>query len=192
MVKSGITREELIQWGGEEVFNQALAICNSGDVSDVTYNDDTLEISGKIEQPSGWAMPVKFKLEAGGRIHSECPCITNQKYGQVCPHVVAIGLALTILEMEDEESKSEVGVVQRNGSLFDLLPENAAILALEHNSYNLSTVRLRLPTTTSDSDLLESSNPPERSSSFRMTAPRFSDAVRCWSRRLRAASKSSG
>ena len=102
MVKSGITREELIQWGGEEVFNQALAICNSGDVSDVTYNDDTLEISGKIEQPSGWAMPVKFKLEAGGRIHSECPCITNQKYGQVCPHVVAIGLALTILEMDEE------------------------------------------------------------------------------------------
>ena len=103
MVKSGITRDELIQWGGDEVFNQALAICNSGDVSDVTYNDDTLEISGKIEQPSGWAMPVKFKLEAGGRIHSECPCITNQKYGQVCPHVVAIGLALTILEMDDSD-----------------------------------------------------------------------------------------
>ena len=103
MVKSGITREELIQWGGEDVFNQALALCNSGDVHDVTYNDDTLEITGKIEQPSGWAMPVKFKLEAGGRIHSECPCITNQKYGQVCPHVVAIGLALTILEMDDSD-----------------------------------------------------------------------------------------
>ena len=114
MVKSGITREELIGWGGDEVFNQALAICNSGDVSDVQYNDDTLEISGKIEQPSGWAMPVKFKLEAGGRIHSECPCITNQKYGQVCPHVVAIGLALTIMEMDEEESKSEVEVEQRN------------------------------------------------------------------------------
>ena len=102
MVTSGITREELVQWGGEEVFNQALALCNSGDVHDVVYNDDTLEISGKIDQPSGWAMPVKFRLEAGGRIHSECPCITNQKYGQVCPHVVAIGLALTILEMDDE------------------------------------------------------------------------------------------
>ena len=101
MVTSGITREELIQWGGDEVFNQALAICNSGDVSDVRYDDDTLEISGKIEQPSGWSMPVKFKLEAGGRIRSECPCITNQKYGQVCPHVVAIGLALTILEMDE-------------------------------------------------------------------------------------------
>ena len=107
MVKSGITKEELIEWGGQEVFNQALSLCNSGDVSDVTYDDDTLEITGKIEQPSGWAMPVKFKLEAGGRIRSECPCITNQKYGQVCPHVVAIGLALTIQEMEDEEESGE-------------------------------------------------------------------------------------
>ena len=103
MITSGITREELVQWGGADVFNQALALCNSGDVHDVVYNDDTLEVSGKIEQPSGWDMPVKFKLEAGGRIHSECPCITNQKYGQACPHVVAIGLALTVLEMTDDD-----------------------------------------------------------------------------------------
>ena len=62
MVKSGITREELISWGGSEVFNQALTLCNSGDVTDVRYDDDTLTVSGKIEQPSGWAMPVSFKL----------------------------------------------------------------------------------------------------------------------------------
>ena len=129
MVKSGITREELIQWGGDEVFNQALAICNSGDVSDVTYNDDTLEISGKIEQPSGWAMPVKFKLEAGGRIKSFCPCITNQKFGQICPHVVAIGLALTILEMDDDEVEEKGGGGQRSEdstvqpSTFNLQPD---------------------------------------------------------------------
>ena len=101
--KSGITREELIGWGGPEVFNQALALCQSGDVTDVSYDDETLLVSGKIEQPSGWAMPVSFKLEPGGRIKSNCPCVTNQKYGQVCPHVVAIGLALSIQEMEDEE-----------------------------------------------------------------------------------------
>ena len=100
--KSGITREELIDWGGSEVFNQALAICQSGDVLDVAYDDDTLVVSGKIAQPSGWAMPVSFKLEPGGRIKSNCPCVTNQRYGQVCPHVVAIGLALTVMEMDDE------------------------------------------------------------------------------------------
>ena len=103
MVKSGISREELIGWGGPEVFNQALALCNSGDVTDVRYDDDTLTVSGKIEQPSGWAMPVSFKLEAGGRIHSNCPCETNQRYSQVCPHVVAIGLALSIMELDEPE-----------------------------------------------------------------------------------------
>ena len=103
MVTSGITREELIGWGGAETFNQAVALCNSGDVTAVAYDDETLTVSGKIEQPSGWAMPVRFRLEAGGRIRSECPCITNQRYGQVCPHVVAVGLALSILEEEAAE-----------------------------------------------------------------------------------------
>ena len=105
MIKSGITREELIQWGGDETFNQALALCNSGDVSEVVYDDETLTITGKIAQPNGWTMPVKFHLEPGGRIKSECPCITNQKYGQVCPHVVAIGLALVIQEMDEIETE---------------------------------------------------------------------------------------
>ena len=61
-----------------------------------------------------------------------------------------------ILPISAEKSKSEVGVVQRNDSLFDLLPEDTAILALEHNSYNLSAVRLRLPTTT----ILYTGDPP--------------------------------
>ena len=103
MIKSGITREELIGWGGEEVFNQALAICNSGDVVDVEYNDDTLEISGKIMRPDGWGMPVSLKLEAKGRVRSKCPCYTNQKLGQVCPHVVAIAIARMVAEMDDDD-----------------------------------------------------------------------------------------
>ena len=94
-VKSGITHDEIIQWGGQEVFNQALALCNSGDVSDVKYDDDTLVISGKILQPSGYQMPVSLKLKPNGRIDSKCPCPTNQRFGKVCAHVVAIGTRRT-------------------------------------------------------------------------------------------------
>ena len=104
MIKSGITREELIGWGGEEVFNQALAICNSGDVVDVEYDDDTLEISGKIMRPDGWGMPVSLKLEAKGRVRSDCPCYTNRKLGQICPHVVAIAIARMVAEMDDGDT----------------------------------------------------------------------------------------
>ena len=105
MVKSGLTKDELIAWGGVEVFNQAFALCNSGDVKDVAYDDDTLVVSGKIIQPSGWEMPVSFKLLAEGRIRSLCPCAQNQNFGRICPHVVAIGIALWVLEMELPEER---------------------------------------------------------------------------------------
>ena len=100
MVKSGITKDELIEWGGVEVFNQAFALCNSGDVKDVRYDDDSLVVSGKIEQPGGWEMPVSLKLMPGGRIKSMCHCLANQRDGKVCPHVVAIGIALWVMEMD--------------------------------------------------------------------------------------------
>ena len=58
MIRSGITREELESWGGKDVFNPGLALCNSGDVTDVRYDDETLTVSGKIQQRGGWAMPT--------------------------------------------------------------------------------------------------------------------------------------
>ena len=97
---SGITQDELMSWGGVEVFNQAVMLCNAGDVSDVTYDDETLVVKGKIAQPNGWAMPVSFRLERGRSIHSDCPCVTNQRFGMVCEHVVAIGLALHLQELD--------------------------------------------------------------------------------------------
>ena len=104
--RSGITRDEIIGWGGVEVFNQAFALCNSGDIRDVAYDDDTLTVSGKIAQPGGWDMPVSFKLERAGRIKSECPCMKNQRYGMVCEHVVAIGFALHLMEQEADEAEA--------------------------------------------------------------------------------------
>ena len=103
MISSGITKEELIGWGGAEVFNQALALCNSGDVGSVEYDDAKVEISGRIARPGGWAMPVSLTLKEKGRIESHCPCYANQKLGQVCPHVVAIGIAQMAMEAEERE-----------------------------------------------------------------------------------------
>ncbi len=101
MIKSGITREEIENWGGTETFNQALALVNSGDVTSVKYDDETVTISGKIARPDGWEMPVSLKLKERGRIESHCPCYQNQKLGSVCPHVVALGIALFVLEMDE-------------------------------------------------------------------------------------------
>ena len=106
MVKSGITKEEIIAWGGAEVFNQALAMCNAGDVSDVRYDDEKLEISGKIIRENGWGMPVSLTLKDRGTVKSHCPCYHNQKLGQICPHVVAIAIAQMVIEMDDESEET--------------------------------------------------------------------------------------
>lgn len=101
MITSGITQEEIIGWGGSEVFSQALALCNSGDVLCASYDDDSLVISGKILQGGGYEMPVSFKLMPGGRIKSMCPCAKNRLYGQVCAHVVALGIKVMVDEMPE-------------------------------------------------------------------------------------------
>ena len=110
---SGITFDELRKWGGDDVFNQGMAIVNSGDVVQVAYDDEKLEVTGRINQPSGWEMPVRFHLEPGGRIRSFCPCYANQKLGQVCPHVVAVGIALAVREMPEEEAEEVEGGEER-------------------------------------------------------------------------------
>ena len=102
MVKSGITREELIGWGGVETFNQGLALCNSGDVHDVSYDDDTLTVTGYVDLPDGFPMKVSCTLGAGGRVTSHCPCYTNKAQGKICFHTLAIGIALMVSEMDDE------------------------------------------------------------------------------------------
>jgi len=102
---SGITREELEAWGGKEVFNQGLALCNSGDVSDVRYDDETLTVSGKIQQRGGWAMPVSFTLTRASCVRSHCPCAANQRFGRICEHVLAVGIALWVMESEEAEKR---------------------------------------------------------------------------------------
>ena len=101
MVKSGISFAEVRQWGGDDVFNQGMALCQSGDVLGVEYDDDTLTVTGKVTMSSGYPAEISFKLDRGGRIKSNCPCRTNQQYGMVCPHVTALGIALATLEMDD-------------------------------------------------------------------------------------------
>ena len=109
MDKSGITQAELVKWAGPETFNQALAIVNSGDVSEVVFDRDTLEVTGKIAQRSGWDMKVRFHLEPNGRVKSFCPCARNQNLSLICEHVVALGIVLMVREMEDVKTERKSG-----------------------------------------------------------------------------------
>jgi len=116
---SGITQEELIGWGGAEVFNQALQCVNHGDVVEAVYDDEKLEMRGKIAQPSGWDMPVSFQLKPNNCILSRCPCDTNRRYGKVCFHVVAVGLAVMCKEMDEAEEERRKVKVEGQGQGVD-------------------------------------------------------------------------
>ncbi len=105
MPTSGITRSELIKWGGPTVFNQALAIVNAGDVVEAEYDDEKLEIRGRIMKGDNWAMPLSLQLMRDERVKSNCPCRMNKEYGQICPHVVALGIAILIKDEEERQRK---------------------------------------------------------------------------------------
>ncbi|MGN0847187.1 MAG: SNF2-related protein [Kiritimatiellia bacterium] len=104
MTPKDLTNEILIGWGGAEVFNQALVMAKRGQVVSADWDDATGEATGKIAQSSGWEMQTGFTLLSDGRIKSHCPCRTNQEFGMVCPHVVAIGLLL-MCRMGDPEAE---------------------------------------------------------------------------------------
>ena len=101
MVKCGLTKEQLIAWGGTLIFNDGLLLCHEGRVKKVAYDPEKHELSGKIEQLSGWEMPVVCRILPGNRVKSECPCRMNREYGKICSHVLAIGIAQMVMEMDD-------------------------------------------------------------------------------------------
>ena len=106
MTPKELTNEILIGWGGAEVFNQALVLAKRGQVVKADWDPATHKATGKIAQSDGWDMPTGFTLQDDGRIKSHCPCRTNQEFGMVCPHVVAIGLYL-MCRMSDPEAEEK-------------------------------------------------------------------------------------
>ena len=122
--RSGITREMLESWGGQSVFAMGLSLCNAGDVSDVRYDAAKRLVSGKVRQSGGWEMDVGFTLEKSGYVLSHCPCAKNRRLGLICEHVVAVGLALWVIESEEERLRPEVEV--ENGNVKHRSPPQAS------------------------------------------------------------------
>ena len=108
MTPADFTNDILISWGGGVVFNQALNLAQHGNVLNATWDDVDHVISGEIAMPSGYPMKTSLEVLDDGTIISHCPCRMNQSYGQVCPHVVALGIHQMVTFMPDE-SEAEDG-----------------------------------------------------------------------------------
>ena len=92
MLPSAITKKLLESWGGEFVFADAEKAVNRGRVLRADMKGDF--VSGEIGREDGGIIYSKFKIRPDGTVDSLCPCYTNQKLGQVCYHVVALGITL--------------------------------------------------------------------------------------------------
>ena len=103
MERTGLTSKAIINWGGEEVFSQALALCRAGDVRDVRYDAATRMISGRVVHPDGSDILTGLELLPNGDMRSRCPCYASQRQGRVCAHAVAVAVAKSLMEAEEEE-----------------------------------------------------------------------------------------
>jgi len=92
MNPADLTKQALLKWGGEAVYAQAEQLVRRGAVLKADFKDNWL--SGVIARESVSEIYTKLRILAPDRIESRCPCFTSQHGGQVCPHVVALGITL--------------------------------------------------------------------------------------------------
>jgi hypothetical protein len=83
-------------------------------------------ISGVIARESASEIYTKLRLRSPDKIESLCPCFTNQHSGQVCPHVVALGIAL-MLRHTDPLREQKYQEDQRRARRLEQVDESAYI-----------------------------------------------------------------
>lgn len=91
MHPSELTRQDLIKWGGEAVYLQAERLVKSGAVLQAEMKDGW--ITGTIARDTT-PVTTRLRVITPERIDSKCPCFANQRNGQVCHHVVALGIVI--------------------------------------------------------------------------------------------------
>ena len=127
MTPADFTNEILIGWGGAEVFNQALNLAQRGGVLRAEWDDVEHVISGEIAGPSGYPLKSSLEVLDDGTVISHCPCRMNQEYGQVCPHIVALGIHQMVTFMPEDADGDEAKAEGHDHAL-TRIPDNARIV----------------------------------------------------------------
>ena len=100
--KIPFTEKTLQDWAGWRAFRDGKALFSRGVVEKVEFEDPV--VSGLLNLgPRG--IRSRFKVLKNGLVDNLCPCRDNQDKGLICPHLVALGMAL--LAKQEGESKKE-------------------------------------------------------------------------------------
>ncbi len=125
MTPADFTNDILIGWGGGEVFNQALNMVQHGAVLRAEWDNVDHVISGELAGASGYPMKTSFEVLDDGTVISHCPCRANQVLGQVCPHVVALGIHQMVTYMPDD---AEEASGTDDSATPSRIPDNARVI----------------------------------------------------------------
>ncbi len=125
MTPADFTNDILVAWGGASVFNQALGLAQRGGVLRAEWDGVEHVISGEIAGASGYPMRLSFEVLDDGTVISRCPCRMNQEHGQICPHVVALGIHQMVTFMPEDAEEEEADASPGGGATARRIPDGA-------------------------------------------------------------------
>lgn len=92
MAKFLYTKEKMISWGGPDVYYEAEKnYYLAAKVIKAEY--DGTKATGTILH-GGRPINTGFQITSSGLMESFCPCLKNRDEGKICPHVIALAIAL--------------------------------------------------------------------------------------------------
>lgn len=129
-MKIPFTYKTLKEWAGDQTFHDAKLLAESKKVSKVHYEHPF--IYGELALgPRG--MRSKFELFPDGLIGNHCPCRGNRERGQICSHIIALGIAL-IRQNSDPERKRKAFEESRRAKRLAEIDESRYLTRVKGNS----------------------------------------------------------
>lgn len=86
-----LTFEMIKDWGGDELFEEALAKVKAGAVVKADIYGDTVV---GVYAREGGPITCEFTVHPNNYVESDCPCRMNKRYNMICVHVIALAISI--------------------------------------------------------------------------------------------------
>ncbi len=141
MAKFLYTKEKMISWGGPDVYYEAEKNYYLA-AKVVKAEFDGTKATGTIMH-GGRPINTGFQITSSGLMESFCPCAKNRDEGKICPHVIAIAIAL-VRKTIALERLAEKEQERQHANRFALSQEKQ-LLVVRSPKGQPADLRIRLP-----------------------------------------------
>lgn len=141
MAKFLYTKEKMISWGGPDVYYEAEKnYYLAAKVIKAEY--DGTRATGTIMH-GGRPINTGFQITSSGLMESFCPCLKNRDEGKICPHVIALAIAL-VRKTIALERLAEKEQERQHANRFALAQEKQQLIQRSPKGQT-ADLRIRLP-----------------------------------------------